>query len=140
MILHFLEWKRELLVSQYNAIHSFIIIIIIGMWLTWAVVLYTAFMINKQSPWNILTNKWKNMLMYINQNRSIFFCVYIAMAGAVFIYKIHEKESNICVKRRVEWNIIIAELLLYRQKKKPITLMGQLLFKLCLVPGRLSHA
>ena len=36
--------------------------------------------------------------MYINQNRSIFFCVYMAMAGAVFIYKIHEKTSNLYEK------------------------------------------
>ena len=39
------------------------------------------------------------MLMYINQNRSIFFCVYMDMHGAVFIYKIHEKESNMYKKK-----------------------------------------
>ena len=34
--------------------------------------------------------------MYINQSRSIFFCIYMAMAGAVFI---HENRSNMYNKK-----------------------------------------
>ena len=42
------------------------------------------------------------MKKYVNvyQSESInIFCVYMAMAGAVFIYKIHEKESTMYTKR-----------------------------------------
>lgn len=42
------------------------------------------------------------MKKYVNvyQSESInIFCVYMAMAGAVFIYKIHEKESNMYKKK-----------------------------------------
>ena len=140
MILHFLEWKKRVIsitiqcYTFFYYYHYYWNVTHMGCGFIHG--LHDKQAITMKQYWQI---NEKNMLMYINQNRSIFFAFIWPWLG-LFLFIKYTKKNRICIKRRVEWNIILAELLFYRQKKKPITLMGQLLFKLCLVPGRLSHA
>ena len=140
MILHFLEWKKRVIsitiqcYTFFYYYHYYWNVTHMGCGFIHG--LHDKQAITMKQYWQI---NEKNMLMYINQNRSIFFAFIWPWLG-LFLFIKCTKKNRICIKRRVEWNIILAELLFYRQKKKPITLMGQLLFKLCLVPGRLSHA